>query len=105
MAVDQELLDALFPEQSHAERVMALATRMENERVDVGGQLLWKFKIEGFVPICPPNVWNKACEKRLLQYAGLFIVMQDTIEAQAKARAAASKSRRRRTSGRKGGAK
>lgn len=94
-----DLLDQLFPEQSRAEQVLALATHMSVEPDNVGGKLCFRFTISGFVPI-------GTSKKRETHYIGLLYGTEYDVNAQGQARAAASKSRRRRTTGRsrKGGA-
>jgi len=102
-----DLCDQLFPEQSEAEQLMALATAMSCERRFENGRFVLYFQLEGSVATGAATFKGKAF-KRLIHFTALLSKAEDQITAQGQARAKASKSRRPRTSGRKtgkGGAK
>lgn len=99
-----DLCDQLFPEQSEAEQLLALATAMKCERRFENGRFVLHFQIEGSVATGPAASRGKAFD-RLIHFSALLFKAEEQINAQGQARAAASKSRRRRTTGRKGGAK
>lgn len=104
MEASQELLDQLFPEPSEADRLVALATRLEHECVlDERGMTHVTFKLVGSVPIGKKGGSTKSFVRRGADAIVLIRALAEQVAAQYEARTRASKGSKRRV--RKGGAK